>query len=238
MAKCKEAVVLAERTHGAPIMEQQTDKELIEAYFSGDAKSLELLVVRYLGAVFRFVRIFIRAQEDAEDITQEIFVKAWKNLAKFDREKSFRIWLFAIAKNSSLDHLRRKKEIPFSRFEDEQGRNILHETMRGIESSPYEHAREQERKRTAMAAIGNLAPEQRAIIALRLREGFSFSEIGEVLGEPLATVKSRYRRALIRLRDTFRAALLTDSKDTGMPRRNAPGRAPGKEKREDLSDPR
>ena len=100
-------------------MEQRSDKELIETYFSGDEMSLELLIVRYLGAIFRFVRSIIHVQEDSEDITQEIFVKAWRNLARFNREKSFKTWLLAIAKNTSLDYLRKKKPLPFSKFEDE-----------------------------------------------------------------------------------------------------------------------
>src|SRR3989338_10910855 len=125
-------------------MEQRSDKELIETYFSGDEMSLELLIVRYLGAIFRFVRSIIHVQEDSEDITQEIFVKAWRNLARFDREKSFKTWLLAIAKNTSLDYLRKKKPLLFSKFEDEQGRNILRETLQDTKPSPHAHAESQE----------------------------------------------------------------------------------------------
>ena len=182
-------------------LKQQSDEELIKAYFSGDAMSLELLVARYLGVVFRFVRSMVWVREDAEDITQEVFVKAWKNLGTFNCEKSFKTWLFAIAKNASFDYLRKKKQLPFSKFEDEQGRNTLHETLRDTKPSPYEHAESQEFKKTVDVAMAKLSGEERAAVLLRLQEEFSFAQMAEVFGEPLDTVRSRYRRAIIKLRE-------------------------------------
>ena len=62
-------------------------------------------------------------QSEAEDITQEVFVKIWKNIKKFDQNRSFKPWIFQIAKNTSIDFLRKKKSIPFSKFENEEGGN-------------------------------------------------------------------------------------------------------------------
>ena len=90
------------------------DKKLIQQYLKGDSKSLDFLIAKYLKMIYSFVYKNVGSQSDAEDITQEVFVKVWKNLKKFDQKKSFKPWIFQIAKNTSIDFLRKRKTIPFS----------------------------------------------------------------------------------------------------------------------------
>jgi RNA polymerase sigma-70 factor (ECF subfamily) len=105
------------------------DKKLIQQYLKGDEKSLEVLIAKYLKLIYSFVYKNVGDQASAEDITQESFIKVWKNIKKFDQKKNFKPWLFQIAKNTSIDFLRKKKSIPFSRFENEKGQNVMVESI-------------------------------------------------------------------------------------------------------------
>ena len=82
------------------------DAQLVADYLNGDEQSLHLLIERYLKPVYRFVHSYVGSDLDAEDISQEVFVRAWRNLKKFDQEKSFKTWIFAIAKHASIDVLK------------------------------------------------------------------------------------------------------------------------------------
>ena len=87
----------------------ESDKQLIINYLKGDEKSLELLIQSYLKPIYSFVYRCTGNTQDAEDVTQEVFVKVWRNLKKFDQRKSFKTWIFAIAKNTAFDHLKKRK---------------------------------------------------------------------------------------------------------------------------------
>jgi len=84
-------------------MQELTDLQLIELSNKGDMGALETLISRYLKLVYFFVYSYLKNNANAEDVSQEIFVKLWKNLSKFDQSKEFRPWLYQIAKNSCLD---------------------------------------------------------------------------------------------------------------------------------------
>jgi RNA polymerase sigma-70 factor (ECF subfamily) len=140
-------------------------------------------------------------QATAEDITQEVFIKVWKNIKKFDQNKSFRPWIFQIAKNTAIDFLRKKKTIPFSRFENEKGQNVL---TNNIAEKPLNLLENLSDKETLDEAMSNLSEKDRKIIKLRHNDGMSFREIAELLKESINTVKSRYRRVLANLKKNIR----------------------------------
>ncbi len=181
-------------------MEKDQDQILISQYFEGDEKSLEILIKRYLRPIYSFVYRYIGNSQDVEDIVQDVFVRVWRNLKKFDQERSFKTWIFSIAKNASIDFLRKKKTIPFSKFENEDGDNIIIKTL--IDPSPsIEDCFEYKDISTVLStAMEKLSPKYRMVLFLRYNDHFTFKEISEALGEPLNTVKSRHRRALILLR--------------------------------------
>ena len=89
--------------------ENRSAEQLIANYLKGDQESLEILVRQYLKVIYSFVFRYVGNAEDAEDITQEVFVRVWRNLKRFNQEQSFKTWLFAIAKNAALDFLKKKK---------------------------------------------------------------------------------------------------------------------------------
>ena len=177
-----------------------TDKQLIQQYLKGDEKSLEMLIGRYIKPIYSFVYKNVGNQAEAEDITQEVFVKIWKNIRKFDRNKSFKPWIFQIAKNASIDFLRKKRSIPFSRFEDEKGQNAL------IDNTPAPSLNLIEKlsdKRTVSVAMQYLNEKEQKIINLRHNDGMSFKEIADIFEESINTVKSRYRRALANMKKSI-----------------------------------
>lgn len=173
--------------------EIQEDNLLIKKYLEGDEQSLEILVKKYLKPIYSFVYKNVGNSAEAEDITQETFVKIWKNIKKFDQNKNFKPWIFQIAKNTSIDFLRKKKAIPFSKFENEKGQNILLENMASTPSNLIGGLSD---KKVLAAAIEGLNDREQKIINLRYNDGLSFKEIAQILKESINTVKSRYRRAL------------------------------------------
>lgn len=92
------------------------DEILIKKYLQGDEKSLEILIQRYLKPIYSFIYRFIGNKQDAEDVTQEVFVKAWRNFKKFDQEKKFKTWIFSIAKNTAIDFLKKRRQFRFLSF--------------------------------------------------------------------------------------------------------------------------
>lgn len=179
----------------------RSDQQLIANYFAGDEKSFELLVRRYLKPIYIFIYRYVGNEQDAEDVTQEVFVKVWSNLKKFDRKKSFKVWIFSIAKNASLDFLKNKKMIPFSEFDTKEGENRIMDTLADPFSVPDKLLEKFGMAQILNLAMEKLSPEYRIVLFLRYNEQFSFREIAESLGEPLYTVTSRHRRALIKLKE-------------------------------------
>ena len=177
-----------------------SDEQLIADYLNGDEESLGRLVKRYLKPIYSFVYRYTGSITDAEDIAQKVFVKVWRNLKKFDQQKSFKTWIFAIAKNASINWLRKKKAVPFSNFESEEGENMLTETLADPSPLPNEIVEQKDIAQLLSSTMEKLLPKYRMILFLRYNDHFNFREIAEILEEPLNTVKSRHRRALIMLR--------------------------------------
>ena len=182
------------------IMRNYSDEKLIIDYLAGNEKSLEILIKHYLKPIYSFIYRYVKDAAAADDLTQEVFIRAWRNLKKFDQDRSFKAWLFAIAKNASLDFLKKKKSIPFSEFENKNGENMITETFVDSSPLPNEFLERKDAIGALARAVNNLLPKYRQILVFRHNNDLSFREISERLNEPLNTVKSRHRRALILLK--------------------------------------
>lgn len=182
--------------------DKNEDKNLIRRYIKGDEKALEVLVKKYLKLIYNFSYKNVGVQAEAEDITQEVFIKVWKNIKKFDANKDFKPWIFRIAKNTAIDYLRKKKSVPFSRFENEKGQNVLLDNIAALPQNIMESLSD---KRVLAAAMQGLSDKEQKIINLRHDYGMSFKEIAENFEESINTVKSRYRRILASLRKNISA---------------------------------
>lgn len=184
------------------IMSENHDKT-IEKIISGDEDAYAEVVKIYLKPIYNFVYRMVLDRDTAEDLTQETFVKAWKNIKRFDRDKSFKTWLFAIAKNTTFDWLKKKKEVPFSSFTDEEGENWL-ENVASEEILPDEILERKNIAEELDIILQKLPPHYRAIFLLHCKEDFTLHEIAEILGEPYNTVKSRHQRGLARLKGNLK----------------------------------
>jgi RNA polymerase sigma-70 factor (ECF subfamily) len=176
------------------------DNELIAAYLEGDEQALGVLVDRYLSDVYSFALRLAGDAGAAEDIAQEAFIKAWKHIRSFVPGRSFRAWLFTIARNTAVDYLRTKKEVALSCFENIEGENTLIASIADNVPLPDELIARAQDVRYLARLLTEINPEYREVIELRHTSNLTFEEIGEVVKRPLHTVKSQHRRGLAALR--------------------------------------
>ncbi len=181
-------------------MEERSDAQLVAAYLKGEEAAFTALVNRHLKAVYGFVLRRSGDRATAEDVSQEAFVKAWRNLRRFDRKKKFLTWILAIANNSLLDSLKKKKPVPFTYLESEDGGTDFADTLRDESPLPPELFERKDLAEAVNRAMARLAPEQEETVRLYHQGGLTFSEISQVMGKGLDTVKTRYYRALAKLR--------------------------------------
>jgi RNA polymerase sigma-70 factor (ECF subfamily) len=179
---------------------QQTDQELVAAVKEGDDDALHTLVQRHLPSVYTFVSRYMGNAEEAQDATQETFLKAWRKIGRFDSSKSFRTWLFAIAKNTATDLMRKRKSVAFSRFDTDEDNNVLTDTLADPEPLPEELFIQSSDAHEVREALAKLKPRDRGILSMRYEEDLSFEEIARIMKMSPNTVRSLHRRALITLR--------------------------------------
>jgi RNA polymerase sigma-70 factor (ECF subfamily) len=184
----------------------RSDEELLLEYAQGRHEAFDELAQRHLKGVYSFVLRFVGDTHEAEDVAQETFVKAWRALARYDAAKSsFKTWMLRIARNTAIDHLRKKRHIPFSEIEKDN-ENLLSETVADTGELPDELLAKADDSRALARALAELSPKHRDILLLYYTNDLTFDEVGELLGEPQNTVKSRHRRALVALREALARA--------------------------------
>jgi len=165
-----------------------TDNNWVRRAQAGDGKAFSELVRRHQTAVYRYLWRMLGSHEDALELTQDAFVKAWQALPQWQPEAQFRTWLFRIANNTALDALRRRKLVEFVALEDSFD-------APGSEPDPERHAQAAQEVLQLEASLQKLASEHRQILLLREVEEMSYEEIGRMLSLSEGTVKSRLARA-------------------------------------------
>lgn len=175
------------------------ENQLIVAYLKGDEQALELLINQYLKRVYLY---FLKRTNDvaaAEDLTQETFIKMWRNLKKFDLKKKFQPWLFVIARNTLIDYLRKYKnglckEVIFSKIINGENEglidNFIINPILVIDSIEQKEKIEKFKKN-----LDNLSKSDRDLLENRLA-GFKFKELAEKFNTSINTIKARYHRLL------------------------------------------
>jgi RNA polymerase sigma-70 factor, ECF subfamily len=174
--------------------------ELILLAQAGNDTAFKQLVQTHMGLVYGVCMRYLGNTEEAEDAAQDSFVKIWRNLWKVDPSRNFRVWAAEIAKNTSLDILKKRRSVPMSAFENDEGENYLADALETTRESPIQ-ATERSLLRSLLGmAVSRLSPAYQKVLAMYYQDGYNFREIAEKLGEPLHTVKSRHRRAVMNLR--------------------------------------
>ncbi|MBI5502409.1 MAG: RNA polymerase sigma factor [Deltaproteobacteria bacterium] len=193
------------------------DGRLMERYRDGETACFDSLVQRHQGPVFRFFLRHVGDVETAEDLTQETFIRVVHNRATFRSGAKFTTWIYTIARNLSVDEMRKRRyrrhrslDEPLGRRDGDPGRT-LGDLVGDPQAKTDMQAGDLEMRTVLEAAIGKLPKEQREVFALREMSGLSFQEIAEIVGCNENTVKSRMRYALERLH----AALSGRVEETG-----------------------
>jgi len=177
------------------------ETELLERARNGDSQAFGVLVERYQRRVVGVAQAVVHNQDDAVELAQETFVRAYENLAKFESRSSFSTWLYRIAANLAIDFRRREGRHQVLRGEDAETEISRLPSPRG--DSYQETVRNQLNQRIN-GALEELTPEHRAVILLREVEGLSYDEISDVLHVPRGTVMSRLHYARSRMREILK----------------------------------
>jgi RNA polymerase sigma-70 factor (ECF subfamily) len=168
---------------------------------AGDRLLFEVLMRRHNRKVFRAARAILRSDDEAEDVMQHAYVRAFEHLAEYQGRARFSVWLTRIAVYEALARLRRRKRI--GSFEDnEEG-----EAMADQQATPEQKASDAELRVLTEAAIDELPEDVRIVFMLRAVEQMSVADVAECLGIPEDTVKTRYFRARRRLRSSLLSRL-------------------------------
>ena len=177
------------------------EAELIAKAREGDRESFSVLVERYERRVVGVALAVVHNQDDALELAQETFVRAFENLKNFESRSSFSTWLYRIAANLSIDFWRREGRYSVLRGEDaeyELGK------LPSAQGDTYRAASQTELGERLKQALDQLTPEHRAVVLLREVEGLSYDEISDVLQCPRGTVMSRLHYARNRLRSILK----------------------------------
>ena len=196
-----------------------TDQELAARARAGDQDAFEQLVLDNQNKVYSLAVRLVGDREEAADLAQEAFLKAWQGLSSFQGESSFSTWIYRLTTNVCIDYLRRKKR----RQEVEPAVSLDDEDSGWAEPAdagqdPQRKLEEAERSRALSRGLERLPEHQRQVLVMRELSGLSYQEIGTATGLDLGTVKSRIARARLALRKI----LLEDGNFFDSPSSNPP----------------
>ena len=178
------------------------ESELVAAAKAGDVSAFETLVSRYERKIYRLAQHITQNNEDAEDVSQEAFLKAFEHLGEFQGNSRFYTWLVRIAVNQALMKLRKRRNKDVSLDEDiETEDNFIPREIEDWGPSPEELYTQEELARILSEVIGELDPSFRLVFQLRDIDELSTEETAEALGISVPAVKSRLLRARLKLRD-------------------------------------
>jgi RNA polymerase sigma-70 factor (ECF subfamily) len=187
-----------------------SDVELVKRCQAGDSSAYNELVTRYRSKAFTMIYGMVQNEQDAWDLAQEGFLKAWRSIHRFKGESSFYTWLYRIMTNVTIDSLRRKGIHGESEFDDRIAPANVEPGSRTTPSSvplPHKKLEQIEIRQRIDDAISKLSPEHRAVIVMKEIEDLQYSEIAEILNCSIGTVMSRlfYARKKMQslLRDVY-----------------------------------
>ncbi|MFI5028969.1 MAG: RNA polymerase sigma factor [Solirubrobacterales bacterium] len=178
-------------------MDRLSDAELVASALSGSQEAFRQLVTRFERPVYTLVLRMVRDPSLAEDLAQEVFVKAFRRLDTYDPARKLASWLFKIAHNTTIDHLRRSEieVVPLTTADDDDRGDLMSILSDPSSEDPAAAAERRDMARSLSQAIAGLRSEYRAAVLMRYVEDLSYPEIAEVTGLPLGTVKTNLHRA-------------------------------------------
>lgn len=186
-------------------MHSVTDQAVVDRVVKGDIDAFSVLVGKYQDRIYSAVYNYVSNSEDAVDITQDAFVKAYSKLRSFDSGSTFYTWLYRIAVNTAIDFLRKRKSRPVDSLDDEKFNEMGFEPVsHDAGADPVKVFSTNEQQRMLKQAISSLSEKLRSVIVLHDVEGLSQEEVADILKVPIGTVKSRVSRGRAELRNILR----------------------------------
>jgi len=186
------------------------DQALISAYLEGDERAFEVLVSRYQNKLVNYVNRLVQDYDLAVDLSQEAFIRVYRNADRYQGRYQFSTWLYRIATNLAIDEIRRRQR---------KGRALIHQVVDWVigedgkcelpdtRPSPEDNANLSEELQQLQAAVDSLPEKYRLAFVLKEVQEFSYEEVARVLGVSLGTVKSRVHRAKMMLRERLSGVL-------------------------------
>jgi RNA polymerase sigma-70 factor (ECF subfamily) len=184
-----------------------TDERLVELALDGDEEAFCTLVRRYQRRLTAFLSQLVGDLELARELTQESFVRAWSALNRFNPRYRFSTWLFRIAHNLGIDHLRRRRLQTVSLYRTDQDGGEVEVAVANLAKDPLGHLENRVLASELRRVIEGLRPEYRELVLLRHFAGLSYQEIADFKDMPLGTVKNKLFRAHSVLRKALAAFL-------------------------------
>ena len=191
----KRAPGYAEQGKDAVVTGSDTDQQLVQRAQRGELRAFDLLVLKYQGRIGTLVSRYVADPGEAEDVTQEAFIKAYRALPKFRGDSAFYTWLYRIAANAAKNHLAAKGRRPSADVVIEDVESFEQSDLIADAGTPEALAMGEELYKVVESALAALPEELRAALTLREFEGLSYDDIASVLGCPVGTVRSRIFRA-------------------------------------------
>lgn len=191
-----------------PVEAEVSDVDLVQRCQNGDTEAFDQLVGRYRLRVFGMIYNMVHSEQDAWDLAQDSFLKAWKSIGRFRGQSSFYTWIYRIVMNVTIDWLRKKQvKGTGAEFDDAIELKEIDPASRTVPkatSLPHQQMQHQEIRARIDAAIAQLSPEHRAVILMKEMEDMQYHEIAETLGCSIGTVMSRLFYARKKLQNLLR----------------------------------
>lgn len=178
-----------------------SDEELVAAFQRGELSAFDTLVLRWDGKIRGAIYRILGSEDEARDLCQEAFLKAYRALPGFKGQARFSSWLYQIALNLCRDRMRRRRGRVFISLDDPDGPESNQRPDPG--PGTLELVESMDMSRMVASAVADLPEDQRVVIVLKEYQDLTFLEISEVLDVPLSTVKTRLYRGLIQLRESL-----------------------------------
>ncbi|MEW6623632.1 MAG: sigma-70 family RNA polymerase sigma factor [Bacillota bacterium] len=188
----------------------------IDRVLKGEREYFNGIVKHFQGPVYNTVYRMIGDKEEAKDLTQDVFLKVYKNLAAYDRQVKLSTWIYKIATNTCIDFLRKKREMLMDEVQQEgiDAKTIVFAST-SKDTSPELALENKELKTLLHGQIGKLPENYKAVVVLKYVNDLTFEEIAQALDQPVNTIKTRLYRAREMLRDSLREIIVEERRDCG-----------------------
>jgi len=191
----------------SPDIEEISEEALVERCRRGEREAFDVIIERYKDKIVSYLAYMIGEDEEAQDLAQEVFIRAYLSIRKFRGDCSLQTWLYRIAHNLGIDHIRRRKRSPDHVSLDapvQVEKGELERQWEGEVSDPEEEVERAELAAMVRKAVGMLPEKLRAVVVLHDLQQLSYEEVARILKCPVGTVKSRLFHARAELRRLLR----------------------------------